>query len=324
MVLAGLMLLIGSILKVHQLITEPVVSDGFWESWLFFVIQIPLELGLGIWLLSGLFRKACWLITVVCFAGFIAVILQKISAGATSCGCFGVVKVGPQITLFTIDVPLFVLLLIFRPKGCKLMPPPWPSAAHFFSVAIPTAIILPLVVIVLVFNKVEPVTIENVPDMIPPPPPVVLDWPPVVNAAHPKVDTPPDKTPIEPDQDQWDLLNLIDIADSLREGMAIILLYHSDCPDCRQAIPVYDENIREFGDQAIKLAFIEIPPYGPDADSPIPPDTAGLAGKLAELEAGKKWYIGTPYVIVTIDGVKIREWELETPDFDEIFDAFSN
>jgi len=53
MTIAGMVLLIASVLKIHQLLTEPILSRGVWESWEFFLIQIPLELGLAIWLLSG-------------------------------------------------------------------------------------------------------------------------------------------------------------------------------------------------------------------------------------------------------------------------------
>ena len=73
---AGLLFIVASVLKMHQLLTEPILSKGFWESWLFFVIQIPLELGLGIWLTSRLFRKAAWLIALLSFAGFICVMIQ--------------------------------------------------------------------------------------------------------------------------------------------------------------------------------------------------------------------------------------------------------
>jgi len=131
----------------------PIISEGFWESWEFFVIQIPLELGLGIWLLCGLFRKAGWLLGLISFGGFIIVTAGKVISGAESCGCFGTVTVDPLITLLTMDVPLFVLLAIFRPKGQKLLPPPWPSAKHFFGVAIPTFILLAVVVPVLILNK---------------------------------------------------------------------------------------------------------------------------------------------------------------------------
>ena len=90
MTIAGLVLIVASILKAHQLLTEPILkTEGFWETWLFFVIQIPLEIGLGIWLLSGLFRKAAWLIGVISFGFFILVTAHKWMSGAATCGCFG-------------------------------------------------------------------------------------------------------------------------------------------------------------------------------------------------------------------------------------------
>ena len=119
MTVAGLVLLIATILKSHQLLTEPILSDGFWESWEFFLIQIPLELGLAIWLLSGLFRKAGWLIATLAFGMFIGITLHKGLIGAESCGCFGRVHVNPWITLSAVDIPIFLALLVFHPKGCK-------------------------------------------------------------------------------------------------------------------------------------------------------------------------------------------------------------
>ena len=58
MLLAGLMLLFATITKVHEMLTYPIQTESLWESWEFFLIQIPLEFGLALWLLSGLFRKA--------------------------------------------------------------------------------------------------------------------------------------------------------------------------------------------------------------------------------------------------------------------------
>ena len=333
MVLAGLILLVASILKMHQLITEPIVSKTFWESWMFFVIQIPLEFGLAIWLLSGLFRKAGWLLSVFAFGVFIAATAQKVLVGAESCGCFGAIHVNPQITLFSMDIPFFIALMIFRPKGYKLLPPPWPSAKHFFSVAVPTFIFLGCITAVLMLNKVEPVRIsdpppttvvEPVPQPQPPQiPPVVPEpnVPPVVDVPSVVVDTNDSDPVIEPAGPVWSILEQIDIGQSLSTGMAIIFFYHSDCPDCREAVPVYSDQYRQLGDDVIKLAFIEIPPYGPEDDSPMPQDTTAQSGKLAELEKGKKWWIGTPYVVVTIDGVKIKEWELKAPDFDELLNV---
>ena len=150
---AGLVLITAGFLKFHYLLTEPTLGQGFWESWEFFLILIPLEIGLGIWLLSGLFRKAAWLVAVISFGIFMAFTLQKGLAGAEFCDCFGQIHSNPWITLLTIDIPLFLGLLMFRPVGQKLLPPPWPSAKHFFSIAIPTFILLGTLVLILILNK---------------------------------------------------------------------------------------------------------------------------------------------------------------------------
>lgn len=297
MAIAGVVLVVAALLKVHQLLTEPVLSTGFWESWLFFVIQIPLELGLGIWLLCGLFRKAAWLIGVFAFALFIAVTIQKSVTGAASCGCFGRVQVNPWITLFAIDVPLFILLLIFQPKGEKLLPPPWPNAAHFFGVAIPTFLIIGGIVPALVLNKPSDETEKY-------------------EVVKPEVWL----TSAQTLGEEWPMLEHIDIADDLRSPMVVVLLYHYDCQDCWDAISLYDQTARDLAgnENEISFAFIEIPPYALPQDNPIPDETPCLTGKL---DSTKKWYVLTPLIVVLTDGVVVNYWQAEVPSLDGILNA---
>jgi hypothetical protein len=115
MTLAGLLLIVATVLKFQEMLSICIPSWqvnklGFWESYEFFLIQIPLEFALGVWLVSGLFRKAAWSAGLVCYLGFIGVTLTKAITGAESCGCFGQIHVNPWITLAAIDVPLFLLL----------------------------------------------------------------------------------------------------------------------------------------------------------------------------------------------------------------------
>jgi thiol-disulfide isomerase/thioredoxin len=270
-VVTGLVLIVAAVLKIHQLLTEPIISKGFWESWEFFLIQIPLELGLGIWLVCGLFRKAAWMVAVLAFGLFIAVTLQKGLIGAESCGCFGRVKVNPWITLSVIDIPLFLGLVIFRSKGLKFLPPPWPSARRFFGVAIPTFIAIGVIIPVLIFNKRS-------------------------------------------------MLEYIDIADSLRSNIVIVVFYSTGCDTCHKAIPLYDQMGRDMAgnEDSIRFAFIEVPPYSSEKDSIVPVDTPCLRGKL---DSSKDWYIQTPLIVVVQDGLVVKFWEAETPQLDEILDA---
>lgn len=297
MTATGLVLIAASLLKVHQLLTEPILSEGFWESRLFFIIQIPLELGLGIWLVSGLFRKAGWLLATISFGIFIATTLQKGLAGEASCGCFGQVHVNPWITLFIIDIPLFILLLIFLPRGEKLLPPPWPSAKHFFSVLIPTVIILGTIVPVLVFNR----------------PPEKTETYAVVN--------PEEWMNPEGGNKELPLLEHIDIGETLGRGISVIAFYHQDCPNCKEVIPMYDEMARDFSlsEQGIQFAFIEAPPYGKEGDEiVIPPNTPCLRGRL---EDSKEWYFATPLTVLTLEGKVVQYWEVEAATFEQIWEA---
>lgn len=294
----ALVLIIASALKIEQLLTEPIISQGFWESWEFFLIQIPLEMGLGIWLLCGLFKKAAWLAAVISFALFIAVTLQKALAGAESCGCFGRVDVNPWITLTAVDVLLFLGLLIFRPIGLKLLPPPWPSRKHFLGVAMPTFIILAAVELILIFNKPPDETSKYI------------------------VVRPKNQTSNKQTGEEWPMLKHIDIADSLTSGIVVLLLYHLDCPGCKEAIELYDRTSRQLAgsEDAIRFAFIEIPPYTSEKNGLIPPDTPCLTGRL---DAGRQWYITSPFVVVIADGTLVKSWQAEVPELNDILDAVS-
>ena len=149
MTLAGLLLIVAAGLKFHEMVATCVPSwqdnpMGFWESYEFFLIQIPLEFALGVWLVSGLFRKAASIAGTLAYFGFIFVTIFKIVTGAESCGCFGQITVNPRITLFVMDIPIFLLLAFFRPKDCKLFPPPWPDVFHMLAVAVPVLAVMAL------------------------------------------------------------------------------------------------------------------------------------------------------------------------------------
>ncbi len=292
--ITGIVLLVASALKIHQLLTEPIISKTFWESWEFFLIQIPLEAGLGIWLISGLFRKAGWLIVLIAFGGFIGVTLYKGFIGAESCGCFGAVHVNPWVTLAAVDIPIFILLVIFRPKGCKLFPPPWPKPAHFFAIAIPTFILLPAIEYILITNK-----------------------PPLKTDKYEVVDTNEWTTS---EQNLWPMLEYVDIREQLQTGLWVILMYHYDCPDCAQAIPEYEQIHKSLkgNENAINFAFIEIPPYGNEKQQMVSPDSEVVCGRLSDK---KKWFLQTPVAVVLDNGQALKAWEGTAPDFDELLNA---
>jgi hypothetical protein len=350
MTVAGLLLIGASALKAQQMLTEPIVSKGLWESWVFFLIAVPLEMALGIWLVSGLFRKAAWLFAVLSFGFFVGVTAYKAAAGELSCGCFGKMSVNPWITLLTIDVPLFLLLLIFFPRGERLLPPPWPHPFHCLAVAIPASLFLGALVPTLAFNKppdrsekyvvIKPGNWQVNPKPKPNQVPVAIDpniepnLPAPVNepnlpvpanskqgpAAIVEPNLPARQTAAEPneaDLPDWQLmLNHVDIAGQLQSGVRIVIFYHYDCPDCTVAIPLYSEYSEQLSaDEHIRFAFIKGPPYGPDELDPVPSDTTALVGKL---DQSRDWIFESPLIFLLKDGRLVKWWLVEYPDFDQL------
>lgn len=291
MAIASIVLLFASATKYWMIMTKPTLSLNFWDSREFIIIQIFLTTGLGIWLICGLFRKAGWLLAVLAFIVFILDSTYKGIVGADSCGCFGEVAVNPWVTVFAINLPILALLLIFRPKHEKLLPPPFPSAKHFFSVAIPTFILLGAIVISTLAYE-----------------------PPQKSAKYAIVD-----------HEGWigtefEMLSQIDIAESLSDGLCVIMFYRINCSVCHEMMPIYikmNEQAKLSGMQA-SFAFIQMPPYG-DTPQEIQHQTECLTGTLDE---SKKWYTATPLLVVIEDKIVLKSWENEIPaSFDELLEA---
>lgn len=331
MTIAGLLLIVASALKAYQMLTEPIVSKGLWESWEFFIVTVPLEMSLGIWLVSGLFRKAAWLFGTLSFGFFVGVTAYKALTGELSCGCFGTVSVDPWITLIALDIPLFLLLLIFYPRGEKLLPPPWPHPLHCLLIAIPGAFIVGALIPTLAFNKAPDRSDKYI--VIKPgdwqtknfetDTPAEPNLPADVNIAGVVVEPNKSAEPNEPnefDLPDWQLmLNHTDIAEQLRKDVRIVLFYHYDCPDCAVAIPLYSEySERLAADDQIKFAFVEGPPYAPQGKDPVPADTTALVGKL---DQSRQWIFESPLIFLLKEGRMVKWWLVEYPDFDQLLQA---
>ena len=387
MLLAGLLLMATALLKAHEVMNVGFPSwkdnpTGFWESYEFFLLQVPLEFALGAWMVSGLFRKAAWLAGTLCYFFFIFVTLGKALLGYESCGCFGQIHVDPWMTLWIVDVPFFLLLAIFRPKGCKLLPPPWPNTYHAILCGVPIIGFMVLAAPAIVafrpeFKKPQEQTQVSTEGKI-----KLLEFQhkqelakwqqqseamkqqiqslqkelvevkaklaaaveanraaelaaaqtqtpdePIVAQVEP---TPPPAEPVEESDpvqkssavEQWDWLAFVvedDVRNQISEGMAVVLMYHHDCPTCAEVVPAYSAYYKEMnaqGNHAFKIAFLAVPPYG--KTGPVPADTTCILGTLTDAE---KWELMSPYVVVLLDGELMKTWEQGTaPDADKILD----
>jgi len=308
MTLAGLLLVVAAVLKFQEMliICKPSWGEqGIWEAYEFFLVQIPLELCLGLWLVSGLFRKAAWLVGTLAYFGFIFVTLYKGAIGAESCGCFGQIPVNPWLTLGLIDIPMFLLLVLNRPgQEYKLLPPPWPNTFHAIVFAIP-------IFAVLIFAA--PALVAFKPTCIKP------DEPNGSVIKNPRA-KPDDPNAVPPQKVKlWSWLEYIDITEQLKGGLVVVLMYHHDCSTCATMVPRYDRYFRkmkEAGDDSMKIAFLAVPPYS--EKGPVPADTVCLRGKLSDKQ---KWAITSPYVVALIDGEVVKTWKQGTaPEPEKIMD----
>jgi hypothetical protein len=289
----GLLLLTAAVLKGHELLTTPMANADIWTNRYFMIFQVELELSLGIWLLSGLFKRAAWLAALGCFILFCGVTLYKALAGFGSCGCFGNVHVNPWITLFAIDLPVVVLLVVFRPtlkKQCLFYLPHWLEP-------MPNMVTLALV-FVLGFCAVAVSS-----------PLLVLNEPKAVTSAY---------EVLEPETwigKQLPILQHIDIAEQLKTGNWLVVLYHHDCPACAEAIPKLERiavDLKE-NEDFLYFTLIEVPPYGNENNAPVSPNTHL---KLGKLDTSKEWFVTTPAIVLLKNEIVISIWEDEILNID--------
>ncbi len=279
-VLLGLVLLTAAGLKGYQLATEPTLDKTLFTSRWLLIAQVEFELFMGIFLLSGLYKRLVWLVMLVCFVAFSCVTLYKGLSGEASCGCFGKIEINPWYT-FVFDTCAIMVLLTFRPErtNSRPMQPSWGRPVM-------------LVVLVLAATisggwtmaRYQPAVLDSDGDLIGDSDFIVLEPEAWIGKPLP-------------------LLRYIDIGHRLAKGKWVVILYHHDCADCKEAIPKYEQMALEVADkpEAPRFAFIEVPPCVVDRFDP----------RIAVCDYGvltdrKQWFVETPTVISLEDGKVIQ------------------
>jgi thiol-disulfide isomerase/thioredoxin len=300
----GLLLLTAAVLKGHELLTVPVANKNFGSWRPFLIFQVESELALGIWLLSGVFKRLAWVAALLCFSLFCGVTLYKGLSGAASCGCFGRVHINPWITLMAVDFPAVVAMSLFRPAG--LFGPALtlvrrqesirgmvrdllkPSAISFRVVATAgfTLVVLSTTMPVLALNK--PASVTSTYEVLEPETWVGKELP---------------------------ILEYIDIGEQLRQGTWLLLFFHHDCPDCQVVIPRYEQIAQDWGSTQgfLQIALIEVPPYG---SGPIKPNSPCSLGRLSNV---KEWFVATPTTALVRAARVSAVWVQGTTDTQAIF-----
>ncbi|MCH7921149.1 MAG: hypothetical protein IIC50_24665 [Planctomycetes bacterium] len=301
----GTLFFVAAALKGYHLMSQPTANQDLWSHRLFSVLQVELELVMAIWLWSNVFRRGAWSAAFVCFSLFAALTLYRALSGASSCGCFGPLRIDPWLALTLIDLPALAALVAIRPRHlrrdlrattrdlCRTVVRLGRVSRHRCFVRAPEgrdtdrslanpALRRTLLVTLLALTVTTP----------------ILAWvkAPQVTASY---------EVLEPSQ--WigstlPILEQIDIADRLRRGRWLVLLYHHDCLDCQAILPKYRRlavDLQENG-AYLRVALIEISPYG---------DEQPLAGALcatARLSDAKRWLVRTPVALGLVEGRVVR------------------
>jgi len=319
----GVLLLTAAVLKGWEVMNEPLANNNIFSSRWYHIMIVEFELAMGIWLVSGVLKKAAWLVTLCIFSLFSIITLYKGITGYASCGCFGKVHVNPWITLLAIDLPSVVALMVFRPREISFKS----------IISLPRAIVTLVIAFLSIPQKRRSLRLLTNEFIRPLPsiphfaitmfagililgvttPILALNEPAVVTSKY---------EVLEPEEwvgKELPILEYIDIADTLKKGNWLVLLYHHDCPDCGRAIPEYEQMARDLegNEDFMQIALIAVPPYG---KGPVSENSPCTLGKLNEV---KEWFVTTPAVALIKDGKVSNAWEEKAPDFEQIIEVFA-
>ncbi len=101
---------------------------------------------------------------------------------------------------------------------------------------------------------------------------------------------------------RFPLLDYIDIADRLKEGKWVVVLYRRDCPKCHQAITDLSRAALH-GMGGVRIALVEVPPYSEGKTGVVPTVLDFASGYLSGV---REWFITTPTEVYLESGVVIK------------------
>jgi hypothetical protein len=280
----GLLLLTAAALKGLQSL-----SDGRADTlprtpeWLTAVV-IPAEIFIGLWLLSGLWPRWSWVSGLVTFSAFAWYSLFAGLSGRASCGCFGSGAVSPWTTL-AVDLLAVAALVRWRPGHRPMYTQPSSQFVPAPRRYVAMATVMPCLAMGLVAGW----TISSGP-----------------RATLGKF-TSSEMMVLEPDQ--WNgqrlpILEHIDLGKQLTRGAWKVVLFHHDCPKCRETVAKYGSvgTVLDATGQSRRVMLVEIPPYGWHAEHPR---TTASGVVHAQLSSTNEWFVTTPTEIEIDDGVVV-------------------
>ncbi len=234
------------------------------------------------WLLSGLLPRLAWNASAALFASFLLVSAWKFLHDAPSCGCFGAIPVPPIYTVL-LDASVITALLFFRPPNT--LAAEWPRLLQRKTLL---SFLLALLLSPLLAWSV-----------------ILLATPRATQAAADLLQS-GNTLILEPDQwlsKPFPLLRYLDNPSPLTRGRWLVLMVHTDCPDCQAAMARYRAAAATMPAQAAtrSIAFLIVPSSPNDpALSPSPNIT------LLKLPTSHDWFASTPAALQFTDGIVTR------------------
>lgn len=271
----ALVLLAAGGLKSYQLFFKPdSLAPGLLHSKIFVGGLVQVELLLGTWLLMGGLNRIRFFVAFICFVLFATVAGYEAMRALPSCGCFGLLKVSPKITV-GLDLLAIVLLWITRPRA-RQNPG---KIVHRAQVVVPItlALVVSGIFWLKYFQKSAPAALPDSTNDL-----VVLEPASWVNK-------------------QFALFDEIDGGGPLRRGRWLLVFYHYDCDSCREAIPIYETLATATSTKpgSPKIAFIAMPPIAPPDQEPVSSSSHCLRLTLL---SDHDWFATTPVVAALDDG----------------------
>ncbi|MCL2683559.1 MAG: hypothetical protein FWE63_08820 [Bacteroidales bacterium] len=235
-------------MKTHMLATSPSLGDGLLHSRGFNILVAQFEICFGIWLLVGLMPKLTYLMSLGCFAIFAGVSFYKAFVlQETSCGCWGTAQVSPYLTM-AFDLAVIGLLIVFRPKGIVFH---WKAFLYELAelkrfrrvCVVAVAWLLLAVPATYAMTSVEKNDLAELGTEF-----IGADGKKTILLAPEKWlgKSLPLLPYIEPPE----------VREKLKTGEWTVVLYHHDCPKCKEVI---DELIEK---KTENLVCVEVPPLG--------------------------------------------------------------
>lgn len=274
---AGLLLVVAAVLKAVQYVTDPTAALVIPLGRLLVPVQIAIEFGIGLLILSGIFWYALRWLAVALYGLFAGYALYLALTGAESCGCFGPIRVNPWWT-FALDVGVVFGLLIsvlldgrWLPRSPELHASTsvlgFPRRLHVIAVIAAIAVIL---VAVLVRYSEHRAALASVASTVA-----------------------GDLVILEPETWVGQRLPIADSVDlDLSQGAWVVLLHRHDCPACQDEVPKYEQ--RAAGGE--RIALIEVPPFGEGLSG----GSAALHGRLKD---NREWFVQTPVQLQLQNGI---------------------